>query len=171
MRRRFSLVSTVILSLCTVVIIASAVYANDVLLPKGFKLVISFDIDVSSKYARPNEMIPISVREPVKYGGIEVIAAGTKGKARVVSVTPAAKGGKPGAIEVELVELDEGNPKTESGKAVKIESVDKISAEGISKKKACLYIGGLFKKGTEGEIKRGESFEARTVEDVVILLN
>lgn len=142
-------------------------------LPAGTEVQIVFVADVSSKYAEPNDRVEIRLDGAVEVGGIVVVKDGAKGSARVKSVQPAGKAGKPGWVEVELLELEpNGSYMAEGNKKIALEAVGgTIMAEGKGRKTlSYLFIFGLFIKGTEGVILADEPFKAKIKEDIIILV-
>jgi len=143
----------------------------DIELPQGHEVEIVFSQDVSSKYVAPGDLVPIRLNAPIEIGGFTVVREGTPGSARVKSVTPAGRGGKPGSIVVELLELEsDGHYEAEGDKKIMLKAVDEISATGKSKK-SWYRIFGLFNKGGQGEIPADQPFKAEIAEDIVILMD
>ena len=145
----------------------------DIELPQGHEVEIVFSQDVSSRYVAPGDLVPIRLNAPIEIGGFTVVEAGTPGSARVKSVEAAGRGGKPGSIVVELLELEsDGHYEAEGDKTIMLKAVDEISAEGKSKKLlSWLLIFGLFIKGSQGEIPADQPFKAEIAEDIVILMD
>jgi len=150
---------------------------GDVILAAGTKVQIVFEQDISSKYVAPGDIVPIRLDGEVNYGGIIAVKDGTKGLARVKSVKSAGRGGKPGSVEVELLELEpDGSYKAEGDKKIALKAITDdgtgtIRAKGKGRKTlSYLLIFGLFIKGTEGVIPTGQSFPAIIKEDIVILV-
>ena len=129
-----------------------------------------FQQDISSKYLAPGEEVPIRLVESISVGGVVLVKAGASGRARVKSVESAGKGGKPGRITVELVELEPDAYKALDNKTVLLEAVDgPITAEGKGKKTlSYLFILGLFIKGGEAVIPPDKPFRAKIKEDVFL---
>ncbi len=138
-------------------------------LSEGTKVQVVFEQDVTSKYAEPGDEVPIRLLGDVEIGGVIVIKDGAKGKALVQSVKPASRGGKPGSIEVQLVELDpNGSYKALGDQKVRLRAVGgPIIAEGRGRKTlSYLFIFGLFIKGTQGEIPRQTAISAEIAADI-----
>jgi hypothetical protein len=172
MHDRWQKVSLASLAVLAFALMATGVKA-DVILSAGTKVQIVFEQDVSSKYVTPGDLIPIRLYGAVDYGGITAVKDGAKGSARVKSVKPAGKGGKPGRVEVVLVELEpNGSYKAEGDKKIALKAIDDpITAEGKGRKTlSYLFIFGLFIKGTEGVIPADEPFPAEIAEEIVILI-
>lgn len=146
---------------------------SDIELPAGHEVEVVFSQDVSSKYLAPGDLVPIRLSKPITFGGFTVVKEGTSGSARVKSVTPAGRGGKPGSIEVELLELEPGSSyEAEGDMKIMLKAVDGISASGKSKKLVSwLLILGLFIKGGQGEIPADQPIKAEIAEDIVILMD
>jgi hypothetical protein len=146
---------------------------NAIQLPAETKVQIVFVADVSSKYVKPNEFVEIRLVGAVDVGGIIVVEDGARGAARIKSVKPAGKGGKPGRVEVDLVELEpKGAYKTEGDKKIALEAVGgPITAEGKSRKfwNYVFGLGLLFVKGTEGVIPADKPFPAKIAEDIMLV--
>ncbi len=140
-------------------------------LPAGAKVKVEFVQDVSSKYVKPGDLVPIKLVDNIDVGGITLVKTGAAGSARVVSVKKAGKPGKPGSVELQLVELSpEGSYKSLDGSRIQLEAADgPIIANGKSKKTmSWLLIFGLFIKGTEGVIPAGHMVDATVKNDVMI---
>lgn len=164
-------------SVCFIVMgmLLSAVFvstANAIELPAGKKVQIVFEVDVSSKHFSPNDRVPIRLHGAVEVGGITVVEDGARGAARVRSVQPAGRRGKPGRIEIDLVELQpKGAYKAEGDNKIVLEAVDgPIVAKGKSRKTlSYLFIFGLFIKGTEAVIPADKPFPAKVAEDIMLV--
>lgn len=160
--------------LVSMAVLLSAVFASvaqAIELPAGTKIEIVIELEVSSKHFAPNDQIPIRLHGAIEVGGIVLVEDGAKGAARVKSVQPAGKRGKPGRIEVDLVELEpKGAYKAEGDKRIAITSVDgPIMAEGKGRKiLSYLFIFGLFIKGTEAVIPADKPFPATIAEDIML---
>lgn len=169
--RRLVLPALTVMSLAFIVSIVSAA---DFLVPEGTEITVAFDQDVSSKYVEPGDEIPIHLVEPIEIGGQAIVKAGAKGLARVKSVTSAGKPGKPGRVELELLQLTpNGAFKSIDDQPIPIEGVDgTIVAEGKGRKTlSWLLIFGLFIKGTEGVIEADQPVEAKVTEGVMVEVN
>jgi hypothetical protein len=152
---------------------ASPVVRADIELPAGTEVEIVFSQDVSSKYVAPGELVPIKLNAPITFGGFTVVKEGAPGSARVKSVTPAGRGGKPGRVELELLELEPaGFYEAEGDKKIMLKAADEISAEGKGQKLlSWVLIFGLFIKGGQGEIPADQPFKATVVEDIIIMMD
>jgi len=108
----------------------------------------------------------------VQYGGVTVVKEGAKGSARVKSVEPAGRAGKPGRVEIEFLELQpNGAFQTEGDKPIMLKNLEPVVANGKGRKTlSYLFIFGLFIKGSEGVIRADVPFKAETTEDVVVLV-
>jgi hypothetical protein len=146
-------------------------------LPKGKELQVVFEQDVSSKHVTPGQVIPIRLKGAIEVGGIEVVKDGAKGSARVKSVQQAGKRGKPGRVEVVLVELEpNGAYKAEGEKKIQLEAVTEdntgtIRAAGKGRKILSWIAGfGFFIKGTQGVVPADKPFKAKVKEDINLLV-
>ncbi|HEV8593446.1 MAG TPA: TrbI/VirB10 family protein [Pyrinomonadaceae bacterium] len=106
---------------------------------------------ISSKTARAGDTFQASVTEPVySSNGVLVIPAGSKVVGRVDSAIPAAKGGKPGTIDVSFVsvKLPNGTTRRISGSLTDLDSDKaKSNAEGTASgdkmgHRKIIFIGG-----------------------------
>jgi hypothetical protein len=106
---------------------------------------------ISSKTARAGDTFQASVTEPVySSNGVLVIPAGSKVVGRVDSAIPAAKGGKPGTIDVSFVsvKLPNGTIRRINGSLTDLNSDDaKSNSEGTAtgdkmKHRKIIFIGG-----------------------------
>jgi len=78
--------------------------------PAGTRLRVRINETINSKTARIGERFTATVTEPVYSStGVLVIPQGSTVTGRVDTVTPAAKGGKPGAIDVSFIKLTTPN--------------------------------------------------------------
>lgn len=142
-------------------------------LPAGQEVEVVFSQDISSSYLAPGDLVPIRLSKPIVIGGFTVVKEGTGGSARVKSVTPAGRGGKPGSVTIELLELEPGSSyEAEDDKKIMLKAVGEITASGKSKKLlSWIFILGLFIKGGQGEIPADQPIKAVIAEDIVILMD
>ncbi len=162
--------------LCVVVALlgmAATISAADFLVASGTELMVAFEQDVSSKYVKPGDLVPIKLAEPLEIGGQTVLKAGVKGSARVKSVKPAGRAGKSGMVEVELLELTAGSGfQSVDDKNIGLSGKDgTIIAEGKGKKTlSWIFILGLFIKGGQGVVAADQPLAAQVTEDVIIIV-
>jgi len=155
-------------------LIAGAAGAADFLVATGTELKVAFEQDVSSKYVKPGDLLPIKLAEPLEIGGQVVLGTGVKGSARVKSVESAGKPGKPGKVEVELLELTAGSGfESVDNKNIAIVAKDgTIAAKGKGKKTlSWLFILGLLIKGGQGVIPADQPYAATVADDVIVIVN
>ena len=151
----------------------AGVAAADIQLPEGTAVEVAFDQDVSSKYLKPGELVPIRLLKPIEFGGLVVVNEGAKGSARVKSVEPAGRGGKPGEVTLELLDLEPGSSyKAADDKKIMLRSAQgDISAKGKGKQTlSYLLIFGLFIKGGQGEIPADTPIKAEIAQDIMIII-
>ena len=142
--------------------------------PAGTKVQVKFVADVSSKFVKPNENVEIRLESDIDIGGLVVVQKGATGTALITSVETAGKGGKPGLLKVELIDLQpKGEFKPEGDKPIMLSAVTEdgsgnIAVEGKGRKfwNYVLGIGFLLVKGTEAVIPTTTTFEAVITEDV-----
>jgi len=159
-------------AILALLLILPAFATAQIKLQAGTEIIVAFDQDVSSKYLAPGQEIPLSLKKNIDLGGIILVKAGAPGKARVKSVQPAGKAGKPGKIVVELLELEIGSAyKTLDDQPIMLEAKDgPLSAEGKGKKTlSYLLIFGLFIKGGEAVIPADSIIQAKIKADVFVL--
>ncbi|MFH1374514.1 MAG: hypothetical protein ABII79_12035 [bacterium] len=139
----------------------------------GSKVQVKFVADVSSKFVKPGDEVEITLESDIDIGGVVIVEKGANGSARITSVQAAGKGGKPGFLKVELIDLQpKGEFKPEGDKPIMLSAVTEdgsgiIAADGKGRKLlSYLLIFGLFIKGSEAEIPTTTTFEAIITEDV-----
>jgi len=161
------------LAITVLLLISGAVAAADFLVATGTELQVAFEQDISSKYVKPGDLVPIKLAAPLEIGGQVVLKVGTKGSARIKSVESAGKPGKPGMVEVELLELTSGSGfQSVDGKNIAITGRDgTIIAKGKGKKTlSWLFILGLLIKGGQGVIPADQPFAATVADDVIVIV-
>ncbi len=146
----------------------------DIPLNAGYTLEVVFSQPISSGSANVGDTIPIKTHTAIEYGGYTVVEVGSPGRAVVKSVTPAGKPGKPGRVEVSLVDLElyspDGRYQTREGEKIMLRAADPITAEGMNRKtKSCILGFGLLIKGTEGVIPADMPYKAVIAKDIDIL--
>jgi hypothetical protein len=163
---KFALIALLLLAISSLPVSGFA----QVKLTKGTEVTVALEQDVSSKYAKPGDEVPIKLLEDIDIGGLVLVSAGAPGTARVKSVEPAGKPGSGGSITVELIQLDPASYESMDGKAIKLEAKDgPITAEGKNKKLlSWLFIFGLFIKGSDAVIPADQPITAVVTEDVFI---
>lgn len=129
------------------VVPAVKVYTVD----KGQKLRARLNNDLSSKTSRVGDVFTATVTEAVySDGGYLVIPSGSTVTGKVTTVTPAARGGKVGTIDVTFYELKTpvGTKRTINGTLTELDANDaKSDAEGTAsgdkmKHRKVIFIGG-----------------------------
>ncbi len=169
-------VSNRVLPVIGAAMVALAVQAQGAIeLPAGTEARIVFEQEVSSKYVKPGDLIPIRLQGDIKVGGIVVVKDGASGTARVKSVKPASKPGKKGEVQVDLVELlpDGSYVPEKDDQTISLEAANgPISAEGKSRKTlSWLLIFGLLIKGTEAVIPADTPYPARVAQDIMLIVD
>jgi hypothetical protein len=152
---------------------AATISAADFLVAAGTKLSVAFEQDVSSKYVKPGDLVPIKLVEPLEIGGQIVLKSGVKGSARVKSVSPAGRAGKAGKVEVELLELTAGEGfSSVDDKNIGLSGNDgPILVEGKGKKTlSWIFILGLFIKGGQGVVPADQPMAALVTDDVIVIV-
>lgn len=163
----------VLILVALALLVAPQLLAADFMVPAGTEIEIVFEQDVSSKYVEPGDLLPIRLSQSIDIGGTTVIKEGAKGSARVKSVKPAGRGGKPGRVVVVLEELTAGSGFESVGdKNIVIEGSDgPIIVEGKGRKTlSWLLIFGLFFKGHQGVIGADQPITAVVAEDVIVVV-
>ena len=117
----------------------------------GKKLRVRMDDTISSKTARVGDRFNATITEPVYSNtGVVVIPSSSEITGRVNSVKPAAKGGKPGQIDVSFIQvkLPNGRTRAINGSLTDLDSDDARSdSEGTAsgdkmKHRKIIFIGG-----------------------------
>ncbi|HWR83014.1 MAG TPA: hypothetical protein VN285_06910 [Candidatus Deferrimicrobium sp.] len=146
-------------------------------LPAGTEVHVVFEQIVSSKSVSAGDIIPIRLKGAIEVGGITVVKDGAKGTAKVKAVESAGRVGKPGRVEVELLELlPDGFYKAEGDKKITLTAVTAdgsgtIVAAGKGRKVLSLLVGfGLIIKGHQGEIPAEKMFAAKVKEDIKMIV-
>jgi hypothetical protein len=150
-----------------------ALVHGQIRLPEGTAVTVTLQQDVSSKYAKPGDEVPIKLQDPIEVGSVVLVKAGASGTARVKSVETSGSGGKAGKIELELVGLtSKGNYTALEDKQIllKASANDEgvISAKGKGKGWFPWLFLKLFLKGGSAVIKAGTPIPAVTTESVFV---
>ncbi|UCD17496.1 MAG: hypothetical protein JSV44_00890 [Candidatus Zixiibacteriota bacterium] len=173
MQRKAKVSYVIAISILSLIALTGTIRA-DIELPAGTQTKIEFVQDISSKFVKPGDIAPIRLLEPITVGGVVLVKEGAMGSARVVSAESAGKGGKPGEIELELIELEpNGYYKAADDKKIQIETHDgqTIKARGKGKKTlSYIVFFGLLIKGGEGIIPAGQPIPVKVKEDIMIVL-
>lgn len=120
-------------------------------LPSGTKLRVRMEDTISSKTAKVGDKFTATVTEPAySSSGVIVAPAGSTVTGKVSSVKPAAKGGKPGQIDVAFTQINLPNSKSRAinGSLADLNSDDaKSDSEGTAsgdkmKHRKVIFIGG-----------------------------
>ena len=118
---------------------------------EGTRFRVRMNETLSSKTAKAGDRFTVTVREPVySTSGAVVIPVGSEVVGRVDTVTPAEKGGDPGAIDVSFVQLvlPNGTTRSINGSLTDLVSDDaKSGPEGAAsgdrmKNRKIIFIGG-----------------------------
>ena len=142
-------------------------------LVQGTEVTVTLQQDVSSKYAKPGDTVPIKLRDSIEVGGVLLVKAGATGTARVKSVETSGSGGKAGRIELELVGLtSKGNYTALEDKQILLKAAATddgvISAKGKGKGWFPWLFLKLFLKGGPAVMKAGTPIPAKTTESVFV---
>lgn len=174
MKTRWHRVNIIAVVTCLLMFLATGASA-DILLPEGTELQIVFEQDVSSGNFEAGDKVPIHLQGAVEVGGLILVKDGAKGTAKVKSVKPAGRAGKPGMIEVELLGLEPNDSyKAADDKKIAImaaSDTESYIANGKGRKLlSYCFIAGLFIKGTQGVIPADKPYTAKIAEDIFIVL-
>lgn len=161
----------------TVVVIAiflfmftSLVSAGKVQIPKDKEISVVFppSLKISSGVLGEGVQILFHLEEPIEIGGKVIVEKGAEGTAIVKESIKASKGGKPGKLVLEFVELSpNGDYKTSDGAKIKLSGT--IIAEGKGNKIiSYLFIFGLFISGGQGEIAPNVVYTAHIAEPIIL---
>ena len=109
--------------------------------PVGETLRVRMDQTLSSKTAKIGDTFTTTTLDPVySSSGVVVIPSGSKVVGRVDTVKAAAKGGKPGTIDVTFVEVKLPNGTDPGGKFIIVQSHARIPLERV--REYCLSFAG-----------------------------
>jgi LysM repeat protein len=118
---------------------------------EGTRFRVRMNETINSKTAKPGDRFTVTVREPVySTSGAVVVPVGSEVVGRVDAVTPAEKGGNPGAIDVSFVQLvlPNGTTRAINGSLTDLVSDDaKSDPEGTAtgdrmSNRKIIFIGG-----------------------------
>lgn len=159
--------------LALMIIAVPALVQGQIRLPEGTDVTVTLGQDVSSKYAKPGDTVPIKLKDALEVGGVILVKAGATGTARVKSVQTAGSGGKGGRIELELVGLDpKGNYSALEDKMILLKATGGkdgvIAAKGKGKGWFPWLFIKLFLKGSPAVIQAGTTIQAQTTESVFV---
>ena len=152
------------------VLVAGAAMAGKVQIPADTEVKVKFDerAAVNSKDAVSGVPILIELAEPLKIGGVTIVEEGAKGTAVISEVEKAGRGGKPGKIAVEFVDLEPmGEFKSPEDQRIKLTGT--ASNKGKGKKTLSYILGfGLFIKGGQGELPTDSAYTAKVSESIIL---
>ena len=155
-----------------ILITLPALAQGQIRLPEGTEVTVTVQQDVSSKYAKPGDTVPIKLKDPIEVGGVILVKADAPGTARVKSVETSGSGGKGGKIELELVGLtSKGSYSALEDKQIMLKATANdgvISAKGKGKGWFPWLFLKLFLKGGQAVIKAGTPIAAVTTESVFV---
>ncbi len=149
---------------------SSAVYAGKVQIPKDKEISVRFPTGIKISSGILSESIPIlfHLEEAIEIGGKVIVEKGAEGKAIVKESVKASRGGKPGKLVLEFVELTpKGDYNTTDGSKIKLAGT--VTAEGKGKKLLSYILGfGLIIKGGQGEISPNVVYTAKIAESIIL---
>ncbi len=144
--------------------------AAKVQIPEGTAIKVSFPSTIKIASGAVDEGIPLlfNLAEPIEIGGKVIVEKGATGTVTVKESKKAGKGGKPGKITLEFVDLTpKGSYQTLDEGNIKLKGV--ITAEGKGKKiLSYLFIFGLFIKGGQGEVPTDKIYTATVAESIIL---
>jgi hypothetical protein len=161
------------LIICTLTLLlglAVTVQAAKVQVPEGTQISVKFPATIKISSGEMSEGIPLlfELAKPVEIGGKVIVDKGATGTAVVKESVKAKRGGKPGKITIEFVELAPSAPwKAVDGSNIKLKGI--ITAEGKGKKTlSYLFIFGLFIKGGQGQVPSNQVYTATVAESIIL---
>ncbi len=161
---------TLVTAVMFIFVCAATVHAAKVQVPEGTAISVKFPAttEISSGKIAVDTKLLFELAEPIEIGGKVIVDKGAIGTAVVKGVVKAKKGGKPGKITLEFVDLTpSGNFKTSDDAPIKLKGT--ITAEGKGKKTlSYLFIFGLFISGGQGEIATDQVYVATVAESVIL---
>lgn len=170
MNKKYSktFVSIILFAFVLTIFSANFALAGKITIPKGTKVKIRFDPTMVINSKTISEGIPLLINlvDPIEVGGITIVEKGAAGTATVVEAQSAKKGGKPGFVKIEFIDLEpKGDYALPEGETIKLTG----TADGKGKGKkllSYLFIFGLFIKGGEGAIPTNQFYNAEVAENV-----
>ncbi len=136
-------------------------------LPLGTTIMIQLDAPVSSRTATRGDMFPISLAEPVRIDGVELIPAGITGEGQVVHSAGTGFGGRAGELIVAARYLMWGDRRIPL-RGMRISTAGRNNTAEAIAVGQLIPFGGLFVTGTSVDLPIGQIAIARFAEDVRI---
>lgn len=161
---------TAVLLVACLLIGAVVVMAATLQLPKGTKAKLKFSPGMKLSSGELSAGVPIVcyLSEPIQIGGKTVVEEGAQATARVVEAKKAGKGGKPGYIKIEFVELEtKGEYRSVDGAKIKLNGYIENTGKG-KKTLSYLFIFGLFISGGQGEIDANATYTVEVSESIIL---
>lgn len=137
------------------------------IVPMNTHVMIQLDAPVSSRSAARGDMFPISLAEPVKLDGIEVIPAGITGEGQVVHSAGTGFGGRAGELIVAARYLMWGDRRIPL-RGMRISTAGRNNTAEALALGQLIPLGGLFVTGTSVDLPVGQIAVARFAEDVPV---
>lgn len=109
---------------------APAVPASDLLLPKGYQILIAVEKEVGSKISGTGQSFPIRLAQAVTIDGVEVLPVGITGEGQVVHAKKAGMAGSAGELVLAARYLDFAGRRIELRSFKFIEEGDAILSRG-----------------------------------------
>ena len=161
--------AAVLAAVCLLWSTGSPVQAAKVQVPAGQEVKVSFDpsLVVSSGSLVTGVPVLIRLAEPITVAGEVIVEAGARGTASVKESVRAGRGGKPGKLVIEFIDLEpKGKWKPIGADRIRIEGSVERTGKG-RKLLSYLFIFGLFIKGTQAELPADSVYVARLAENVL----
>jgi hypothetical protein len=160
----------VLVGCALLLLVATVAQAGRVQLPEGHPVKVTFPqgAEISSGKLARGVTLGIELAEPIKIGPAVIVEKGATGTAVVKEAKSAGRGGSPGKIVVEFVDLEpKGEFKLPEGETIKLQGEE--SKEGKGKKTLSYILGfGLFIKGGQGVITADSVYTAEIAETVML---
>ena len=157
-------------ALMALLLIVATAQAGRVQLPEGHPVKVKFPAGAEIRSDKVTEGVTfgIELAEPIKVGPATIVEQGATGTAVVKEVKEAGRGGSPGKIAIQFVELEpKGDFSLPQGERIKLTGM--IDDEGKGKKTLSYILGfGLFIKGGQGEIKTDSVYTVEVAETVML---
>lgn len=136
------------------------------LIAEGTYIVVRIDAAVSSRTAKQGDMFPISLAEPLKVDGVEIIPAGISGEGQVVHAQGRGFGGRAGELIVAGRYLMWGDQRIPL-RGMRISRAGANNAAEAIAASAVLSVAGLFVTGTSVDLPIGQIAVARIAQPIL----
>lgn len=158
-----------VLAVSVMFVFALTAHAGKVQVPEGTTVTVKFPATtkISSGKIPEGTKLLFELVEPIEVGGKVIVDKGATGTAVVTEVKKAGRGGKPGKITVEFVELNAtGSFRSPDGSPIKLTGT--VTDEGGKKGFFPWLFFVFLMKGGQGEIDTDQPYIATVAESIIL---